>query len=126
MAKEIKLSIKIKATPEEIYRALTNPFTIELWSGEPAVMSEEPGTEFSLLDGGIIGRNLSFEPNREIRQAWYFGEDVESSVTIRLFPEKSFTQVWIHHEGIPDEAYDDMLAGWKESYLASLKDFFEA
>lgn len=125
MSKEIKLSKKIKATPEEIYIALTNPFTIELWSGEPAVMSEEPGSEFSMLGGSIIGRNLSFEANKEIRQVWYFGEDVESQVTIRFFPEKTYTQVWVHHQDIPEEAYDDMLIGWKESYLESLKDFFE-
>lgn len=125
MSKEFKTSRRIQATPEEVYRALTNPFTIELWSGEPAVMSEEPGSEFSLLDGHILGRNLSFEPNAEIRQVWYFGEDVESEVTIRLFPDKDRTQVWVHQTGIPDEAYEDMVTGWKDTYLQSLRDFFE-
>ena len=124
MTKEIKISRRIKASPEEVYRALTNPFTIELWSGEPAVMSEEPDSEFSLLDGSILGKNVAFEPNAQIRQIWYFGE-VESEVTIKLFPDKANSQIWVHHTGIPAEAYEDMLEGWKESYLGSLKDFFE-
>lgn len=124
MTKEIKISRRIKASPEEVYRALTNPFTIELWSGEPAVMSEEPDSEFSLLDGSILGKNVAFEPNALIRQIWYFGE-VESEVTIKLFPDKPNSQIWVHHTGIPAEAYEDMLEGWKESYLGSLKDFFE-
>ena len=110
--------------PEEVYQALVNPFTIELWSGEPAKMSEIVGEEFSLLDGNISGRNVSFIPNREIRQVWFFG-DVESEVTIRLFGEKNNTQVWIEHTGIPDDAYENMLEGWGEAYLDPLKGFFE-
>ena len=123
--KTIKLTRRINATPEEIYLALVNPFTIELWSGEPAVMSEVSETEFSLLDGNITGKNLSFIPNKEIKQIWYFGEDTDSMVTIRLFPDKSNTQVWVEHTGIPEEAYDNMLDGWNHFYLDPLKDFFE-
>jgi uncharacterized protein YndB with AHSA1/START domain len=123
--KTLKLTRKIQATPEEVYRALTNPFTIELWTGETAVMSEVAGEEFSLLDGNITGRNVSFVSNQEIRQVWYFGEDTESEVIIRLFPDKSNTQVWIEHTGIPDDAYINMREGWNEGYLNPLKDFFE-
>ncbi len=124
MSKSIKLNRRIKAPPEEVFRALTNPFTIELWSGEPAVMSEEPGTEFSMMDGSILGRNLEIETNELLRQAWYFGKE-ESEVIIRLFPEKENTQIRIEHRNIPDEAYENMLEGWKETYLEQLKDFFE-
>ncbi len=121
----IKLSRRIKATPEEVYLALINPLTIELWSGEPAVMSEAAGEEFTLLDGHITGKNVSFVPNHEIKQIWYFGEDVESQVTIRVFPDKANAQVWIEHTGIPEEAYENMLDGWNHAYLDPLKDFFE-
>lgn len=127
MAKSIKLYRKIKGTPDEVYRALTNPFTIELWSGEPAVMSEEPNSEFSLLNGEITGRNLVFEPEKMLKQQWFFeGEEEESLVTIKLFPEKGGTQIHVVHEGIPDEAYENMLEGWQDFYLAALQDFFEA
>ncbi|MFO7873682.1 MAG: SRPBCC domain-containing protein [Bacteroidales bacterium] len=125
MSKSIILQRRIKATPDEVYRALTNPFTIELWSGDPAVMSEEPGSPFTMLDGNIVGENVAFEENKLIRQIWFFGEDQPSEVTIQLFPEKSNTQIRIEHTGIPEEAYENMLAGWEESYLDSLQDFFE-
>jgi uncharacterized protein YndB with AHSA1/START domain len=123
--KTLKLTRKIQATPQEVYRALTNPFTIELWTGDPAVMSEVEGEEFSLLDGNITGRNVSLIPEQEIKQVWYFGEDTESDVVIRLFPDKSNTQVWVEHSGIPDDAYENMREGWNEAYLNPLKDFFE-
>ncbi len=121
----IKMSRRIKATPEEVYMALVNPFTIELWSGDPAIMSEVAGEEFSLLEGNISGKNISFIPNQEIKQIWYFGEEVESQVTIRVFPDKANTQVWVEHTGIPEEAYENMLDGWNHAYLDPLKDFFE-
>lgn len=127
MSKSIKLYRKIKATPEEVYRALTNPFTIELWSGEPAVMSEEPDSEFSILNGEITGRNIEFEPDKMLKQQWVFeGEEEESIVTIKLFPEKGGTQMQVDHHGIPDDAYENILEGWKEFYLDALQDFFEA
>ncbi len=125
MTKDIKLSRKVSASPDEVYLALTNPFTIELWSGEPAVMHEVEGEEFSLFGDAIIGRNISFIPNKEIKQIWYFGEDVESEVTIRLFPDKDNTQIWVEHKGIPEDAYENMLEGWKEAYLGAIKIFFE-
>jgi len=125
MARELTLTRNIRATPDEVYRALTNAFTIELWSGEPATMQEVVGEEFSLLHDAIVGRNISFQPNQEIRQVWYFGQDVESEVTIRLFADKGHTRVWIRHAGIPGEAYDNMVEGWNGSYLDPLKDFFE-
>ena len=61
----------IPAEPGEVYLALTNPTTIQLWSGEPAEMSTEPGSEFSLWDGSITGKNVEFDPGKKIIQQWY-------------------------------------------------------
>jgi uncharacterized protein YndB with AHSA1/START domain len=125
MSKTIKLTRHIKATPEEIYRALTNPFSLELWTGEPAEMSEAEGAEFSLFGGSIVGKNVEMIPEKRLRQHWYFGEDVVSEVTIELSAEKNKTQVSVTHEGIPEEAYENMLDGWKDTFLGLLRDFFE-
>lgn len=69
--KDYKKYYQLPATPEEVYIALTNPLTIELWTGEPVEMSTEPGTEFSMWDGSIVGKNLEFEENKKIVQQWY-------------------------------------------------------
>ena len=58
--KDFKKYYTIPATPEYVYLALTNPLTIQLGSGEEAEMSTEPGSEFSLWDGSIVGKNLEF------------------------------------------------------------------
>lgn len=124
--KDLKKYYKIKATPAEVYSALTNPFSIELWTGEKAVMSTTAGEEFSLFSGDIAGRNLQFEPDRKIIQEWYFGDqETPSIVTITLSPEKYLTKIELLHTNIPEEAYEDINLGWDDSYFGSLKEFFE-
>jgi uncharacterized protein YndB with AHSA1/START domain len=123
--KDFKKYYLLPATPEEIYTALTNPLTIELWTGEPAEMSTEPGTEFSMWDGSIVGKNLEFELNKKIVQQWYFdGQDAESIVTIKLFPDKKGTSVELRHTNIPDADYQDFVDGWDDTYFGSLQEFF--
>ncbi|MDA3822867.1 MAG: SRPBCC domain-containing protein [Bacteroidales bacterium] len=124
--KNLKKYYKIKATPTEVYAALTNPFSIEIWTGEDAVMNTNAGDEFSLFSGDISGRNLQFEPDSKIIQEWFFGDQKEPSVvTLTLSPDKHFTKIELLHTNIPDEAFDDIIAGWDDSYFGSLKEFFE-
>ena len=125
--KDFKKYYKIEALPAEIYLALTNPFTIELWTGEKAEMSTEPDSEFSLWDGAIVGRNIEFEQDKKIVQEWYFGEtETPSVVTIKLH-ESSATQsqIEVRQTNIPDEDYADIVEGWNDTYLAALIRFFE-
>jgi len=123
--KDLKKYYKLPATPEEIYIALTNPFTIELWTGEPAEMSVTPGSAFSMWDGSIVGKNLEFEENKKIVQQWYFdGQAEESIVTIKLHGDAKGTSVELKHIHIPDEAFTDISEGWDESYFGALAEFF--
>ncbi len=124
--KGFKSYYPIPASPEDVYRALTDPAVIELWTGEAAEMPAEPGMEFSLWEGSISGKNLELVKNKLIVQEWYFGDQAEKSiVTIKLHADKAGTSVELIHTNIPDEAYDDITAGWGEAYFGSLKEFFE-
>ena len=124
--KDFKKYYLINAEPEEVYTALTNPFTIELWSGYPAVMDENPDTEFSLWEGDITGKNIEIEKNKKVIQQWYFdGQPEESVVTIKLFSDKKGTQVELNHKNIPDEVYDNIVEGWNDFYFGAIKEFFE-
>lgn len=122
--KDYKAYFIIPAQPEEVYLALTTAITINLWTGEEAVMAEVPDTEFSLWSGAIVGKNLSFVKNKEIVQQWYFGENTESIVTIRLHAHKRGTSMEVRQSGIPDGDYDDIVDGWKDTYAAALIDFY--
>ena len=124
--KDFKKYYILPAPPEEVYVALTNPATIQLWSGEKAEMAAEPGTEFSLWEGSIVGKNLSFETGRKIVQQWYFGDQSENSiVTIILHPHPQGTSVELRHTNIPDQDFQDIVEGWNENYFGSLMEFYE-
>ncbi|WP_299989238.1 SRPBCC domain-containing protein [uncultured Pontibacter sp.] len=124
--KDYKKYFIIPAAPEEVYVALTNPSTIQLWTGDPAEMSTEPGSEFSLFEGNIVGKNLEFEEGKMLMQEWYFGEQTDKSiVTIKLHPHKHGTSAELRHLNIPDEDYDDIVEGWNEAYFGALIEFYE-
>ncbi|MBR8533965.1 SRPBCC domain-containing protein [Carboxylicivirga sediminis] len=127
MYKDFKTRIKVKAEMEDAFAAFINPFTIELWSGYPAVMSSEAGSEFSLWEGDIVGRVLEVEEEKKIVQEWYFGEQNEPSiVTIKFFPQGGGkVQIDLLHTNIPEEAFEDIVEGWNDYYLGGIKTFLE-
>lgn len=124
--KNYKKYFIISAPPEDIFLALTNPATIQLWSGEEAEMSTEAGSEFALWEGSITGKNLEFVDGKKIVQQWYFGDQKEDSiVTIILHEHENGTSVELRHINIPDEAFEDIVGGWNEVYFGSLCDFYD-
>ena len=123
--KDFKKYYIIPASPEDIFIALTNPATIQLWSGDPAEMSTESGSEFSLWEDSICGRNLIFETGKMIVQEWYFGNQEEASiVTIKLHPHKHGSSVELIHTNIPDEEYINITEGWNHNYFGMLEEFY--
>jgi activator of HSP90 ATPase len=123
--KTFQKTFRINTEPSDVYAAITNPYTIELWSGYPAVMSTEPGSEFSLWEGDITGLNVEFIQDRKVVQEWYFGEQIEKSVvTVSIKPEGENSLVTVEHTNIPDEEYDNIAEGWKEYYFGAIKTFF--
>jgi activator of HSP90 ATPase len=125
LMKTFKKTFKINAEPSDVYSAITNPYTIELWSGYPAEMSTEPGSEFALWEGDITGKNLEFIQDKKIVQEWYFGEQTEKSiVTITINSERENSAVTVEHTNIPDEEYGGIAEGWKEYYFEAISSFF--
>ena len=115
----------IPATPEEVYKAITTEITIRLWTGDIVSIDPKVGGEFSMWDGAITGKFIELEPYKKIVQQWYFGEEEQSIVTIKLHEHKKGTSLELNHQNIPSEAYDDIVEGWNETYMASLIDFYQ-
>lgn len=124
--KTFKKYFFLNAAPEDVYNALVNPVMIEIWTGEKAVMSEEPGSEFSLWDGSISGRNTAFVKNEQVVQEWYFGEDEPvSQVTLKLHARNNGTDLEVYQTNIPDDAFENIAEGWISDYIGGLKQLFE-
>jgi uncharacterized protein YndB with AHSA1/START domain len=124
--KNLRKTIHIKVPRETVFNAITNPLTIELWTGYEARMEAIPGSEFSMFDGDISGRIRTFESPSLLEQVWDFGEQEEESlVRIELFEEPGKTRLELIHTNIPDEFYENIEEGWRNSYLGALKSYLE-
>ena len=123
--KTFSKEFKIDAEAEDIYSALTNPVTIAIWSGYPAEMGNEPGSEFSLWEGDITGRILKLQPSKKIVQEWYFGEQQEQSIaTIYIEQQQGRSLVTVEHTNIPDEDFANISEGWREYIMGAIQKFF--
>jgi uncharacterized protein YndB with AHSA1/START domain len=124
--KYLKKTIHIKVPRQEVYTAITNPLTIELWSGYRAEMENVPGSRFSMFEGDITGTIKTLKPPELVEQLWDFGnQEEESLVRIELFEEGEKTRVELSHINIPDEAFENINTGWKHYYLEAMKSYLE-
>jgi len=123
--KDFKKYYQLPASPEEVFLALTNPAIIRLWSGDEAQMSTEPGSEFSLFEDSISGKNIEFEKGKKIVQEWNFDQETPSIVTIKLHPDKNGTSVELRHTNIPDDDYENIIDGWNTIYFPALAEFYD-
>lgn len=124
--KDLRKTIHIKVPVEEVFNAITNPLTIELWSGYEATMESTPGSDFSMFEGDISGTIKTHRAPTLLEQIWDFGEqEKESLVRIELFEESGKTRLELSHFNIPDEVFENIETGWKHYYLEALKSYLE-
>lgn len=124
--KNYKKYLYLPAPPDEVYLALTKAQSIQLWTGAEVEFTAAADTEFSYWDGDIVGKNITFEPDKKIVQQWYFGDDSEPSiVTIKLHADKKGTSLEFVQTNIPEADYLEFTAGIEEFFLGGLADFFE-
>lgn len=124
--KSLKQSYIIKASPEKVFEALTNPEVIQQWTGGTAKMDDKTGTRFELWNGDIHGRNIEVIPNKKLVQEWYGGKwDEPSMVRFTLVARDNETILELAQENIPDAAFNSIENGWKVYYLGPLKELFE-
>lgn len=125
MAHTIHQEVLIDADRARVFHALTDERQFADLTGADAVSLEpEPGEPFSLFDGHITGRNVELVADRRLVQAWRaatWPEGVYSIVNFGLEDAERGTKVVFDHTGFPEEAHDDLEAGWVKMYWEPLK-----
>jgi activator of HSP90 ATPase len=125
MSKPITQTYEVKASPTEVFDALTNADTIQKWSGAPAQIEAQAGTEFSLFGDNILGKNVEIVPNQKIVQDWREKSwETSSKVTFTLAPKNGGTTVELLHEDVPEAARETISQGWQEFYMGQIQKMF--
>lgn len=89
-------------------------------TGGDAKLSRAVGGKFSVWDEYAWGTNLLVVADRLVVQAWRaadWDEDAPDSTLVLSFRDEGRKGVVeMVHSGIPDEAKDDLDAGWDDNY----------
>jgi uncharacterized protein YndB with AHSA1/START domain len=127
--------VEVKAPPGRVWRALTDPALIRIWSGGEAEIVPRKGGIYRLGKRGAGSREAHidvFDPNRRLRLIYLGGDDFppSSSAVVDDFlldPRRTdgMTSVRLLGSGIPeaaawDHTYAKIRMGW-ERWLARLK-----
>jgi len=117
----LSLSVRIEASPEEVFPYLTDASLITSWIGTQADLKPEPGGRFSLDIGETLvrGRFVLVEPPYHVIFTWGVPGDAElpegsTTVDIRLVADGSDTIVELTHLGLPASQLDGHRSGWIE------------
>jgi activator of HSP90 ATPase len=131
----IHQEVTFRATPQQVYAALTEPRgfgrVVELsgaMAGAPqgtatAVISPTIGGAFSLFGGQIVGRHLELVPGERLVQGWRVAgwkPGIFSIARFELSAQGSGTQLTFDHTGFPAGAGKSLASGWTEHYWQPL------
>ncbi|MFC7752395.1 ArsR/SmtB family transcription factor [Tsukamurella soli] len=124
----------IKASAEQVWRALTDAdLTAQYW-GHANVSDWQPGStwEHRRVDGSgavdVVGEVLAAEPPTRLVITFEDSVDVQrerSTVTFLIEPHEDIVRLTVTHEKLPDiEMYQGISRGWP-AVLANLKSLLE-
>ena len=133
--REIVFQLWIRATPETVWRLLTDPAEIPRWSYPYAVEIDRlaPGgrMRFVCAEGeDDEAEVLAAEPNRRLAYRWRSSEPEPTEVEVILEPRADYTRLVFRNAGFLegeawDHFYEANYSGWLEHHLA-LKRLAEA
>ncbi|MEO7109978.1 MAG: SRPBCC family protein [Polyangiaceae bacterium] len=113
------------ASPEVVYRALTDAKTHSAFTGAAAKIGAKVGGAFSAWNGYIKGRILELVPGEKIVQAWrtkdFPREYPDSNLEIRLTPESGGTRLRLLQTNVPEMSVENYHSGWQSRYWQRLR-----
>jgi len=128
MARRIRQTVTINATPRAVYEALMDSRRHAKFTGGAARISRKVGGAFSVFDGYARGVNVALERNRRIVQTWRANDWPArhySLVTFALTKASKGTRLTFTQTNIPSDQVESVRQGWKEFYWTPLKAMLE-
>ncbi len=120
--KNLRQTVTMKATPNEVYDALVDPVQHARFTGAAAKISTRVGSAFSLYDRSLTGIVLACERGHRIVLAWRsegWSKGHYSIAQFLLAKVRGGTRITFDQFGIPASDYADIRDGWKQDLLGA-------
>lgn len=129
-SRSLSMTVTLKATPNDVFQALTNPKTIQQWSGQRGRVEAKVGGTFEMFDGWVKGKVLAYDEGKSLAYTWLpddWPTDTKSSIVRYSFSRtKTGTKIILKHSGFPDaQQRKAHLGGWKEHVFGPLEEHFK-
>lgn len=127
-AKNLRQTVRIKASPKDVYDALADPKQHARFTGMPARMQRKPGGKFAHYGDSLTGVVVELVPSKRIVLSWRESSWPEGHHSIAWFELSKVaggTQLVFEQFGIPVDQFADIADGWKTFYWEPLKTYLE-
>lgn len=100
-------------TPEEVWRALTDPEQLPGWLGHVSRWTLAAGEEYELDVGGpTTGRIVTLRPGRLLELTWRYGDEPESLLRLEVLPREHGCLLVLDHSRLDRANGPGYGAGW--------------
>lgn len=125
---QIEQIYQIKASPERVWAALTDPTLQMKWTGAHAEYDARVGGTYTLWDDYVTGEIVECVPPKKLAQTWQPNDwTIENSVvSFTLKKTRGGTQLELVHENVQPEDYVGTREGWNQFYIGAIKSMLEA
>jgi activator of HSP90 ATPase len=128
MAKGIRLSGRLEATPKEVYRAWLSSGGHSAMTGGKAKMSAKKGASYTAWGSYIKGKNLKLKSPSRIVQSWRgstFPKGApDSQLDVRIAPAGKGSRITLIHTKLPHGEAGHLRTGWRSHYLVPMRKYF--
>lgn len=119
--RSVRFERHYRATPEELWAALTEPEQLRGWLGEARIFEPRVGGRVGLQLGegeeqAVGGTVLACEPQRLLEYEWRWPGEHESVLRLELRADGDGTLLVLDHRLLPATAATGYAAGW-HAYL---------
>ena len=123
----IQQTVRLPASPDELYDSYLDPKRHAAITGEAVRIAAAPDSEFSAFGGMLSGRIVAIVPKRLIVQTWrakhWTKNDADSILVLSFSGDRAYGQIDLVHVNVADHDLEDVTAGWEKYYWAPWRRF---
>jgi activator of HSP90 ATPase len=120
MARIIRQSVVLPATPERLYAMYLSPRDHAAIIDAGVKIGRRVGAKFSAWDGDLYGTILQLVPGKLIVQSWRASDwaksDPDSTLILSFHRDRRGGRIDLVHVNVPDKHAAGVRDGWREFY----------